>query len=91
MFFVQILKNSSLKEIQFFFASAITGMVEKMFESDCGPWYLQGVTTLILLRMFFYYYWAAPSYMYHFQERYGCTWTVGHHLYGGDIKNPLKQ
>eukprot|EP00398_MALV-I-01_sp_L67-1_P000741 gene741-312_t len=80
----------SLKEIQFTFAGVINTITEKMMESDCGPWYLQGVTTLILLRMFFFYYWAQPSYMYHFQERYGCSWTVGHHLYGGNIKNPLK-
>eukprot|EP00933_Yihiella_yeosuensis_P079940 TRINITY_DN93358_c0_g1_i1.p1 TRINITY_DN93358_c0_g1~~TRINITY_DN93358_c0_g1_i1.p1 ORF type:complete len:181 (-),score=33.23 TRINITY_DN93358_c0_g1_i1:71-550(-) len=78
-------------EIQFVLSGPINGLFERMFETEAGPLFLNGVFLLTLMRMGVYYGFLQPSYLWHFQERYGQTWTVGHHLYGSDLPNPLKQ
>lgn len=78
-------------EIQFVLSGPINGLVERMFETEAGPLFLNGIFMLTLLRMGVYYGFLQPSYLWHFQERYGQTWTVGHHLYGCDKPNPLKK
>uniref|UniRef100_A0A7S4QAL3 Uncharacterized protein n=1 Tax=Alexandrium monilatum TaxID=311494 RepID=A0A7S4QAL3_9DINO len=80
-----------LPEIQFVLSGPINGLVERMFETEAGPLFLNGLFMLTLLRMGVYYGFLQPSYLWHFQERYGQTWTVGHHLYGCDKPNPLKK
>uniref|UniRef100_A0A7S2CEJ9 Uncharacterized protein n=1 Tax=Alexandrium andersonii TaxID=327968 RepID=A0A7S2CEJ9_9DINO len=80
-----------LSEIQFVLSGPINGLVERMFETEAGPLFLNGIFMLTLLRMGVYYGFLQPSYLWHFQERYGQTWTVGHHLYGCDKPNPLKK
>ena len=78
-------------EIQFVLSGPINGLFERMFETEAGPLFLNGVFLLTLMRMGVYYGFMQPSYLWHFQERYGQTWTVGHHLYGSDLPNPLKK
>eukprot|EP00928_Gymnodinium_smaydae_P029530 TRINITY_DN2220_c0_g2_i1.p1 TRINITY_DN2220_c0_g2~~TRINITY_DN2220_c0_g2_i1.p1 ORF type:complete len:163 (+),score=31.38 TRINITY_DN2220_c0_g2_i1:52-540(+) len=78
-------------EIQFILSGPMNGLVERMFETEAGPLFLNGVFLLTLMRMGVYYGFLQPSYLWHFQERYGQTWTVGHHLYGSDLPNPLKK
>mmetsp|Transcript_123708 Transcript_123708/g.246233 ORF Transcript_123708/g.246233 Transcript_123708/m.246233 type:complete len:165 (+) Transcript_123708:42-536(+) len=78
-------------EIQFVLSGPINGLVERMFETEAGPLFLNSLVMLTLLRMGVYYGFLQPSYLWHFQERYGQTWTVGHHLYGCDKPNPLKK
>merc|ERR1719215_991179 len=78
-------------EIQFILSGPINGLFERMFETEAGPLFLNGVLLLTLLRMAVYYGFLQPSYLWHFQERYGQTWTVGHHLYGCNLPNPLKK
>mmetsp|Transcript_104919 Transcript_104919/g.295535 ORF Transcript_104919/g.295535 Transcript_104919/m.295535 type:complete len:168 (+) Transcript_104919:79-582(+) len=78
-------------EIQFALSGPINGLIERMFETEAGPLFLNGVFLLTLMRMGVYYGFLQPSYLWHFQERYGQTWTVGHHLYGCDLPNPLKK
>uniref|UniRef100_A0A7S4QBJ7 Uncharacterized protein n=1 Tax=Alexandrium monilatum TaxID=311494 RepID=A0A7S4QBJ7_9DINO len=80
-----------LAEIQFVLSGPINSLVERMFETEAGPLFLNGIFMLTLLRMGVYYGFLQPSYLWHFQERYGQTWTVGHHLYGCDKPNPLKK
>merc|ERR1719313_2482889 len=75
----------------FALSGGINGFIEKFFECDGGPAFLNGLVLVTLLRFGMYYGWWQPSYVYHFQERYGQTWTVGHHLNGCDIPNPLKK
>eukprot|EP00931_Biecheleriopsis_adriatica_P081584 TRINITY_DN5492_c0_g3_i1.p1 TRINITY_DN5492_c0_g3~~TRINITY_DN5492_c0_g3_i1.p1 ORF type:complete len:159 (-),score=35.21 TRINITY_DN5492_c0_g3_i1:58-534(-) len=78
-------------EIQFVLSGPINGLFERMFETEAGPLFLNGVFLLTLMRMGVYYGFLQPSYLWHFQERYGQSWTVGHHLYGSDLPNPLKK
>mmetsp|Transcript_65608 Transcript_65608/g.182468 ORF Transcript_65608/g.182468 Transcript_65608/m.182468 type:complete len:158 (-) Transcript_65608:100-573(-) len=78
-------------EIQFALSGPINGLIERMFETEAGPLFLNGIFLLTLMRMGVYYGFLQPSYLWHFQERYGQTWTVGHHLYGCDLPNPLKK
>mmetsp|Transcript_68979 Transcript_68979/g.121993 ORF Transcript_68979/g.121993 Transcript_68979/m.121993 type:complete len:159 (+) Transcript_68979:99-575(+) len=78
-------------EIQFVLSGPINGLIERMFETEAGPLFLNGVFLVTLMRMGVYYGFLQPSYLWHFQERYGQTWTVGHHLYGCDLPNPLKK
>mmetsp|Transcript_45856 Transcript_45856/g.99613 ORF Transcript_45856/g.99613 Transcript_45856/m.99613 type:complete len:157 (-) Transcript_45856:134-604(-) len=78
-------------EIQFILSGPMNGLIERMFETEAGPLFLNGVLMVTLLRMGVYYGFLQPSYLWHFQERYGQTWTVGHHLYGTDLPNPLKK
>ncbi|CAJ1458323.1 unnamed protein product, partial [Effrenium voratum] len=78
-------------EIQFVLSGPINGLFERMFETEAGPLFLNGVFLLTLMRMGVYYGFMQPSYLWHFQERYGQTWTVGHHLNGSDLPNPLKK
>eukprot|EP00404_Azadinium_spinosum_P003806 CAMPEP_0180470484 /NCGR_PEP_ID=MMETSP1036_2-20121128/28610_1 /TAXON_ID=632150 /ORGANISM="Azadinium spinosum, Strain 3D9" /LENGTH=164 /DNA_ID=CAMNT_0022477621 /DNA_START=65 /DNA_END=559 /DNA_ORIENTATION=- len=78
-------------DIQFVLSGPINGLVERMFETEAGPQFLNALCMLTLLRMAVYYGFLQPSYLWHFQERYGQTWTVGHHLYGCDLPNPLKK
>eukprot|EP00747_Dinoflagellata_sp_TGD_P164130 gnl/TRDRNA2_/TRDRNA2_183627_c0_seq1.p1 gnl/TRDRNA2_/TRDRNA2_183627_c0~~gnl/TRDRNA2_/TRDRNA2_183627_c0_seq1.p1 ORF type:complete len:186 (+),score=28.56 gnl/TRDRNA2_/TRDRNA2_183627_c0_seq1:73-558(+) len=80
-----------LSEIQFSLSGPVNGMFESMFETEAGPLFLNAVAMVTLLRMATYYSFIQPSYLWNFQERYGQTWTVGHHLYGSDIPNPLKK
>eukprot|EP00403_Amphidinium_massartii_P030290 CAMPEP_0178406378 /NCGR_PEP_ID=MMETSP0689_2-20121128/18882_1 /TAXON_ID=160604 /ORGANISM="Amphidinium massartii, Strain CS-259" /LENGTH=143 /DNA_ID=CAMNT_0020027419 /DNA_START=156 /DNA_END=587 /DNA_ORIENTATION=+ len=78
-------------EIQFVLSGPLNGLFEGFFETEAGPLFLNGVAICTLLRMAVYYGFLQPSYLLHFQERYGQTWTVGHHLYGCDLPNPLKK
>mmetsp|Transcript_39911 Transcript_39911/g.64525 ORF Transcript_39911/g.64525 Transcript_39911/m.64525 type:complete len:162 (-) Transcript_39911:78-563(-) len=78
-------------EIQFVLSGPINGLIERLFETEAGPLFLNGVFLLTLMRMGVYYGFLQPSYLWHFQERYGQTWQVGHHLYGTDLPNPLKK
>eukprot|EP00439_Symbiodinium_sp_Y106_P022550 s2060_g2.t2 len=78
-------------EIQFVLSGPINGLFERMFETEAGPLFLNGVFLVTLLRMGVYYGFMQPAYLWHFQERYGQTWTVGHHLHGSDLPNPLKK
>eukprot|EP00930_Biecheleria_cincta_P078207 TRINITY_DN6562_c0_g1_i3.p2 TRINITY_DN6562_c0_g1~~TRINITY_DN6562_c0_g1_i3.p2 ORF type:complete len:176 (-),score=23.52 TRINITY_DN6562_c0_g1_i3:70-549(-) len=78
-------------EIQFVLSGPINGLFERLFETEAGPLFLNGVFLVTLMRMGVYYGFLQPSYLWHFQERYGQTWTVGHHLYGCDLPNPLKK
>merc|ERR1719199_112991 len=78
-------------EIQFVLSGPINSLFERMFETEAGPLFLNGVFLLTLMRMGVYYGFLQPSYLWHFQERYGQSWTVGHHLYGSNEPNPLKQ
>jgi len=78
-------------ELQFVLSGPINGMVVSMFECEHGPLFLNGIALATLMRMGFYYGWWQPSYLFSFQERYGQSWTVGHHLYGSDLPNPLKK
>merc|ERR1719433_1722666 len=78
-------------EIQFVLSGPINTLFERMFETEAGPLFLNGVFLLTLMRMGVYYGFMQPSYLWHFQERYGQTWTVGHHLYGSNEPNPLKK
>merc|ERR1712113_193271 len=78
-------------EIQFVLSGPINGLVESMFETEAGPLFLNGLVLLTLMRMGVYYGFMQPAYLWNFQERYGQTWTVGHHLYGSNLPNPLKK
>ncbi|CAK0797245.1 unnamed protein product [Prorocentrum cordatum] len=78
-------------EIQFVLSGPINGLFERLFETEAGPLFLNGVFFLTLMRMGVYYGFLQPAYLWHFQERYGQTWTVGHHLYGCSLPNPLKK
>merc|ERR1719263_984888 len=78
-------------EIQFVLSGPINGLFERLFETEAGPLFLNGVFLLTLMRMGVYYGFLQPSYLWHFQERYGQSWTVGHHLYGCSEPNPLKK
>ncbi|CAE8595052.1 unnamed protein product [Polarella glacialis] len=78
-------------EIQFVLSGPINGLIERLFETEAGPLFLNGVFLLTLMRMGVYYGFLQPSYLWHFQERYGQTWAVGHHIYGCDLPNPLRK
>merc|ERR1719476_580370 len=78
-------------EIQFILSGPVNGLIERMCETEAGPLFLNAVVLLTLFRMGLYYGFLQPSYLWHFQERYGQTWTVGHHLYGSNLPNPLKK
>mmetsp|Transcript_7127 Transcript_7127/g.18229 ORF Transcript_7127/g.18229 Transcript_7127/m.18229 type:complete len:165 (+) Transcript_7127:96-590(+) len=78
-------------EIQFVLSGPINGLFESFFETEGGPLFLNALFLLTLMRMGVYYGFLQPSYLWHFQERYGQTWTVGHHLYGSKEPNPLKK
>jgi len=83
-------KPMHYQELQFLFSENINGLVEKFFESELGPLYLNAVVLMTLMKMGVYHGFFQPSYLWHFQERYGQTWKVGHHLYGAKLPNPLK-
>merc|ERR1719454_1176849 len=55
----------------FTISSAINGFVESCLETDGGPAFLNAMVLMTLLRFGMYYGWWQPSYVYHFQERYG--------------------
>jgi len=78
-------------ELQFVLSGPINGLFESFFETEGGPLFLNALFLLTLMRMGVYYGFLQPSYLWHFQERYGQTWTVGHHLYGSKEPNPLKK
>merc|ERR1711865_539842 len=75
----------------FVLSSSINGFIESFLETEGGPSFLNAMVLMTALRFGMYYGFWQPSYVYHFQERYGQTWTVGHHLNGCDIPNPLKK
>jgi len=78
-------------EIQFVLAGPINTLCESFFETEGGPLFLNALVMVTLMKMGTYYGWMQPSYLWNFQERYGQTWTVGHHLYGCNEPNPLKK
>mmetsp|Transcript_106954 Transcript_106954/g.307617 ORF Transcript_106954/g.307617 Transcript_106954/m.307617 type:complete len:166 (-) Transcript_106954:121-618(-) len=78
-------------EIQFVLSGPINSLMESFFEVEGGPLFLNALVMATLLKMGTYYGFMQPSYLWHFQERYGQSWTVGHHLYGCDLPNPLKK
>mmetsp|Transcript_52832 Transcript_52832/g.115499 ORF Transcript_52832/g.115499 Transcript_52832/m.115499 type:complete len:161 (-) Transcript_52832:131-613(-) len=78
-------------EIQFVLAGPINTLMESFFEVEGGPLFLNAMVMATLLKMATYYGFMQPSYLWHFQERYGQQWTVGHHLYGCSEPNPLKK
>lgn len=78
-------------EIQFVLAGPINSLCESFFETEGGPLFLNALVMVTLMKMGTYYGFMQPSYLWHFQERYGQTWTVGHHLYGCNEPNPLKK
>merc|ERR1712060_429387 len=78
-------------EIQFVLSGPINTLCESMFETEAGPLFLNGLVMLTLMRMGVYYGFMQPAYLWNFQERYGQTWTVGHHLYGSNLPNPLRK
>merc|ERR1712083_1010315 len=78
-------------EIQFILSGPISGLFERMFETEGGPLFLNAVFMMTILRMASYYGFLQPAYILQFQEKYGQTWKVGHHLYGSDVPNPLKK
>merc|ERR1719188_1799033 len=82
---------SKAKEIQFVLSGPINGLMESFFETEGGPLFLNALVMVTLMKMGTYYGFMQPSYLWHFQERYGQTWTVGHHLYGCSEPNPLKK
>ncbi|CAL1125717.1 unnamed protein product [Cladocopium goreaui] len=55
-------------EIQFVLSGPINGLFERMFETEAGPLFLNGVFLLTLMRMGVYYGFMQPSYLWHFQE-----------------------
>eukprot|EP00392_Amoebophrya_sp_AT5.2_P016100 g16343.t1 len=69
----------------------IDNLVQSMGESEHGPLLLAGLVGVTALRMGIYYGFFQPSYLWHFQENYGQSWKVGHHLYGHNLPNPLKK
>merc|ERR1719330_941413 len=81
----------NFSEIQFVLAGPINSLFESFFETEGGPLFLNALVMVTLMKMGTYYGFMQPSYLWHFQERYGQTWTVGHHLYGCSEPNPLKK
>merc|ERR1719195_1948000 len=81
----------NFSEIQFVLSGPINGLMESFFETEGGPLFLNALVMVTLMKMGTYYGFMQPSYLWHFQERYGQTWTVGHHLYGCSEPNPLKK
>mmetsp|Transcript_33138 Transcript_33138/g.51518 ORF Transcript_33138/g.51518 Transcript_33138/m.51518 type:complete len:168 (-) Transcript_33138:97-600(-) len=75
----------------FVLSGPINRFIESSLETDLGPAFLNAMVLMTLLRFGMYYGFWQPSYVYHFQERFGQTWTVGHHLNGCDLPNPLKK
>merc|ERR1719401_1845680 len=75
----------------FVLSGPINRFIESSLETDLGPAFLNAMVLMTLLRFGMYYGFWQPSYIYHFQEKYGQTWTVGHHLNGCDLPNPLKK
>merc|ERR1712000_755649 len=55
-------------EIQFVLSGPLNGLFERIFETEGGPLFLNGVFFMTLLRMGYYYGFAQPSYLWHFQE-----------------------
>eukprot|EP00438_Fugacium_kawagutii_P034366 Skav216721 [mRNA] locus=scaffold91:786516:788752:- [translate_table: standard] len=55
-------------EIQFVLSGPINGLFERMFETEAGPLFLNGVFLLTLMRMGVYYGFMQPSYLWHFQD-----------------------
>mmetsp|Transcript_79104 Transcript_79104/g.181013 ORF Transcript_79104/g.181013 Transcript_79104/m.181013 type:complete len:149 (-) Transcript_79104:88-534(-) len=78
-------------EAQFIPTEMLNNLIEGWMEAEAGPWFLNAAVFLTALRMLMYYGVFQPSYLYGFQQRYGQTWTVGHHLYGSNLPNPLKK
>merc|ERR1712118_529380 len=66
-------------------ANQINFLIERLCETDAGPWILNGILYYTLARMAAYYFLMQPAYLRHFQERYGQSWKVGHHLYGAAL------
>lgn len=66
-------------------------MVQTMGETENGPLLMAGLVGVTALRMGIYYGFFQPSYLWHFQSTYGQSWTVGHHLYGHSLPNPLRK
>jgi hypothetical protein len=84
-------KPMNFGELQFSVAKQIDFLIERLCETDAGPWILNGILYYTLARMAAYYFLMQPAYLRHFQERYGQSWKVGHHLYGSTLPNPLKK
>merc|ERR1711904_125139 len=91
LFLTDLDKPMNFGEIQFIFSENINFLFEQMFETEAGPLFLNSMVFLTLLRLGTYYGFMQPSYLWNFQEKYGQTWTVGHHLYGSNLPNPLKK
>lgn len=90
LFLTEFDKGMYFQEVQFVFSTQLNTMVECLFETQAGPYFLNSMLFLTVLRMGMYYGFMQPSYLWHFQERYGQQWKVGHHLYGSNLENPLK-
>ena len=84
-------KPTNFQELQFSASSQIEYMVERLLETDAGTWVANAMAYFILFRMGAYYFYMQPAYLRHFQDRYGQSWKVGHHLYGATLPNPLKK
>eukprot|EP00746_Dinoflagellata_sp_MGD_P070167 gnl/MRDRNA2_/MRDRNA2_28713_c1_seq1.p1 gnl/MRDRNA2_/MRDRNA2_28713_c1~~gnl/MRDRNA2_/MRDRNA2_28713_c1_seq1.p1 ORF type:complete len:160 (-),score=25.14 gnl/MRDRNA2_/MRDRNA2_28713_c1_seq1:268-747(-) len=91
LFLTDLDKPMYFGEIQFIFSENINFLFERMFETEAGPLFLNSMVFLTLLRLGSYYGFMQPSYLWNFQEKYGQSWTVGHHLYGSNLPNPLKK
>jgi len=79
------------QEIQFLFSEKLNFIVERYLETEMGPMFFNALVLMTVLKMGIYHGFFQPSYLWHFQEAYGQTWKVGHHLYGANIVNPLKR
>merc|ERR1711957_821656 len=77
----------NFSEIQFVLSGPINTLMESFFECEGGPLFLNALVMVTLMKMATYYGFMQPAYLWHFQERYGQTWTVGHHLYGCNEPN----
>merc|ERR1711977_4509 len=84
-------KPFNFSEVQFTLSEKINFMLERFCETDAGPWLLNSFLFFTVARMAAYYFYMQPAYLRHFQERYGQSWKVGHHLYGSTLPNPLKK
>merc|ERR1712013_951445 len=91
LFLTDLNAPMNFSEIQFVLSGPINSLFESFFETEGGPLFLNALVMVTLLKMGTYYGFMQPSYLWHFQERYGQTWTVGHHLYGCKEPNPLKK
>lgn len=78
-------------EVQFLLADKVNFLFERFFETEAGVWILHTAAFYTLLKMFAHYFFWQPSVVKHYQDRYAQSWQVGHHLYGCNLKNPLRK